>query len=72
MEGRSLTGCRPYEVFALAMDLGNITSTQEPVVWALGSVRNPVISYNGGSGQLQSRVPYFLAEFSTVQNAVSL
>lgn len=58
-------------MFSLALDLGNITSTSEPIVWSVGVVRNPVVSYTTGSGQSQTRVPYFLAEYSSVQDAVS-
>ncbi len=62
----------PIEVFALALDLGNITSTSEPVVWSLGVIRNPVVSYTTGTGQSETRVPYYLAQYSNIPDAVNV
>ena len=67
-----LISLSPYLSFALAFDLGNITSTKAPIVWSLGVVRNPVVSYLTGSGQVQPRAPYFLTKYNNVQDAVSL
>lgn len=61
----------PFEVFAFALDLGNITSTPEPIVWSIGVVRKPVISYVTETGKSQSRAPYFLIEYNSISDAVS-
>ncbi len=71
-DGKHLLSRRPFEVFALALDLGNITSTSEPIVWSLGVVRNPVVAYTTGTGQSQTRVPYFLAQYNSIPDAVSV
>ncbi|KAI0049509.1 hypothetical protein FA95DRAFT_1489040 [Auriscalpium vulgare] len=48
-----------FSRFALAQDLGAITKTQNPVVWALGANRDPAILYTDISGQGQPRSFYF-------------
>lgn len=58
-------------MFALALDLGNITNMSEPVVWSIGVVRNPVVAYTTGAGKSQVRVPYFLIEYNSISDAVS-
>ena len=61
-----------YPVFGLAVDLGNIQSTQSPVVWTVGFVRDPSIQYTTGSGTVQNRSPYYVTEYSNVVDAVGL
>lgn len=67
-----LTMRRPDLAYALTTDLGNITNTESPIVWAFGLVRNPVVSYTKGSGQSQIRMPYFLTQYNGIEDAVSL
>ena len=61
---------RPFEVFSLSMDLGNITATTEPIVWSLGVVRDIAVNYTTGTGILESRVPYFKTQYPDIQGAV--
>jgi len=60
----------PFEVFAHAHDLGNITQTSQPLVWSLGLVRNPSIAYTTPNGQTQLRSPYFVSQFSSMSVAI--
>lgn len=63
---------RPYlKVFANAFDLGSITTTQAPVVWTVGMVHNPVVSYVQGTGQAQLRYPYYASQYGDITDAVS-
>lgn len=56
---------REWATFAFAHDLGDITSTQEPLMWAFGLVRTPNIKYRS-----QERYPYFWTKYSTIHGAV--
>ena len=62
---------RDYLVSAFAIDLGNIQSTNTPVSWATGYVRNPSIQYNTPSGETQQRSPLYTAQYPTIDEAVS-
>ena len=53
------------------MDLGNIQSTSSPVSWAVGFVRDPTISYTTSSGNTEQRSPYYVTQFSSIDDAVS-
>lgn len=57
-------------MFALSMDLGQITATSAPVVWSLGVVRDVAVNYTTGSGKSESRVPYFKSQYHDIQSAV--
>ena len=39
-----------YPIFAIARDLGSIQATQAPVVWTIGFITDPAISYADLSG----------------------
>ncbi|TFK38777.1 hypothetical protein BDQ12DRAFT_683319 [Crucibulum laeve] len=61
------TNFRPIEKnwpgLAMAVDLGSITQTSEPIVWALGLIRDPVVRYIKGNN-IETRIPYFRAKYS--------
>ena len=58
-----------WPVFPIAVDLGSVSSSAEPIVWVVGFVRDPSISYTIG-GQAESLRPYYTTEFDTVESAV--
>ncbi|RPD75342.1 hypothetical protein L226DRAFT_534905 [Lentinus tigrinus ALCF2SS1-7] len=60
----------PFFVFALAVDLGTITSTSDPVTWCAGYVRDPSVQYTTGSGETQNRRPYFFSKYSDISSAI--
>lgn len=63
--------CSDYPVFAMSHDLGNISSTSEPIVWAIGFVQSPAISYVDLSGTSQDRYPYYMStEYSDTDTLV--
>ena len=59
-------------VSALSIDLGTITSTIVPVSWAVGYVRNPSVQYTAYSGKQQERAPYYVSQYSTIDQVVKL
>ncbi|PCH43422.1 DUF1793-domain-containing protein [Wolfiporia cocos MD-104 SS10] len=59
-----------FPVFAIAVNLGLITSTANPVVWALGYVRNPVIKYTTPTGESQLRYPYWATQYSSIPDVI--
>ncbi|GJE94479.1 hypothetical protein PsYK624_106490 [Phanerochaete sordida] len=46
-------------VFAISMDLRTVTATSEPVVWAVGMVRDPAVQAVTASGMQETRSPYW-------------
>ncbi|KAL5533551.1 hypothetical protein ACEPAG_11 [Sanghuangporus baumii] len=57
-------------VLGIAVDWGNITTTPEPAVWALGAVRDPSVQYRTPENDLENRRPYFMSTFSSVVDAI--
>ncbi|KAI0793192.1 hypothetical protein C8Q75DRAFT_840168 [Abortiporus biennis] len=64
------TIANPFPVFGHAVDLGNITHTASPIVWALGVVRNPCIQYTTPDNQIQNRSPYFASQGDTIDEVI--
>ncbi|KAF9039547.1 DUF1793-domain-containing protein [Hymenopellis radicata] len=58
-----------FVVLGHAVDLGSISSTSSPVVFALGLVRDPAIIMTTPSGN-QTRSSYFFSEYGTVGDAI--
>ncbi|KAI0665950.1 hypothetical protein C8Q78DRAFT_985276 [Trametes maxima] len=55
-----------YSVYAIAVDLGQIQSTSDPVTWAIGYVRDPTIFFTGSpGGKVQGLSPYFTTEYAS-------
>ncbi|CDO69210.1 hypothetical protein BN946_scf185042.g112 [Trametes cinnabarina] len=54
-----------FTVYAIAVDLGVIQSTSNPVTWAVGYVRNPTIQYTTADGITQKLSPYFVTKYGT-------
>ena len=62
----------PFDVFAIAQDLGTVTSTTKPVVWAVGMLRDPAIAYTTSANETQLRDPYWKSVYNVPQDAVRL
>lgn len=61
-----------FPVFGISQDLGTITSTQKPVVWAVGFTRDQAVQYTDLSGVAQNRSLYYKANFTTDGALVSV
>ncbi|KAM5540214.1 hypothetical protein V8D89_006033 [Ganoderma adspersum] len=61
-----------FSVFAFAVDLGTIQSTASPVTWSIGYVRDPSITYTMPGGAVQQRKPYYVTQYKSVEDAVSI
>ena len=59
-----------WPVFAFAHDLGTVSGSSAPVVFAVGHVRDPAIEYIVAGGKTQNRSLFFWSKFSTVSAAV--
>lgn len=46
-----------FNVFAISMDLGTVTATTQPVVWAVGMLRDPAIQAITSVGATEMRSP---------------
>ena len=58
------------EVMAITVNLGSITASSQPTVWALGTVRDPVVKYATPDGQTELRQSYFWSNYSTIEDVV--
>ncbi|KZT10711.1 uncharacterized protein LAESUDRAFT_643898 [Laetiporus sulphureus 93-53] len=59
-----------FPLFAFSVDLGNITSTQSPIMWSVGYVRDPSIEYTTSTGDTQLRRPYYVTQYSTITDLI--
>nr|VWO99943.1 Hypoxanthine-guanine phosphoribosyltransferase [Ganoderma boninense] len=59
-----------FSVFAFAVDLGTIQSTASPVIWSVGYVRNPSITYTTPGGAVQQRKPYYMTQYNSVEDVI--
>ncbi|TFY66481.1 hypothetical protein EVG20_g4614 [Dentipellis fragilis] len=55
-----------WPVFALNVDLGSITQTQRPAMFAVGFVRDPATQYVNLGGNVRNRSLYFESRYSNV------
>ncbi|KAI0278699.1 hypothetical protein BGY98DRAFT_916673 [Russula aff. rugulosa BPL654] len=56
-----------FAVFAISRDLGNVTTTQAPVVWTVGYTTDPAINYTD-----QSRSLYYKTQYSNDEPLASI
>lgn len=56
---------------ALAYTLGAITQTQQPLVFALGHARDPVVEYQRPNNVIEERSLFFHTSFDSTEDAVS-
>lgn len=67
----ALTHCSPFfDTLSFALDLGMIQNTSEPVVWAIGVIRDPAIKFSNSNGQLEERRAYYWSAYSSVHDVV--
>ncbi|KAI0744978.1 DUF1793-domain-containing protein [Earliella scabrosa] len=59
-----------WPVFAFAHDLGSVTAPSDPVVYAVGHVRDPVVQYVTVNGIMQDRSSYFWTEYGSVADGI--
>lgn len=59
-----------YPALTLAKDLGKIQSTSEPVVFALGLARDPVIQITA-NGKNETRYPFYKSKYNNAGDGVS-
>ncbi|KAK0490834.1 hypothetical protein IW261DRAFT_1547137 [Armillaria novae-zelandiae] len=59
-----------WPVFALAGDLGSVSSPTEPLVFAIGHIRDPAISYVVANNGHQDRSLYFWSQYSDAASLV--
>ena len=59
-----------WPVFAFAQDLGSVNAESQPVIFSVGHIRDPVISYITANAVLQKRSLYFWSKFSNAAAVV--
>ena len=64
---------RPFfDTLAIGVDLGTVSSVTDPIVYALGVVRDPVVQYANRNVQIEKRSSYYWSNFSSIHDVVSL
>ena len=61
-----------FTVFAISRDLGTIQATPDPIVWAVGFITDPAISYTDLSGATQQRSLFYKTQYSDDTSLVSI
>lgn len=61
-----------WPVFGFAIDLGSTSGTSSPIVFSIGHFRDPVVGYIVENAEIQNRHLYYLTQYSTPEDAVSL
>ncbi|PCH43524.1 hypothetical protein WOLCODRAFT_164515 [Wolfiporia cocos MD-104 SS10] len=60
-----------FPVFAFAVDLGYMETTNSPVVWSVGYVRNPSINYEISQYKSTYRSLFFWSQYQTIDEVIS-
>ncbi|KAL5508744.1 hypothetical protein ACEPAG_4723 [Sanghuangporus baumii] len=60
----------PFNILSLSVDLGSVSSTSEPIAFALGVVRDPVIQYTNRLAQIEERSAYYWSQFANIQDVI--
>lgn len=58
-------------MFALSQDLGTISSTSTPIVWALGFIQEPIIRYTDLESSQQDRDFYWKLNYSSPDTLIN-
>ncbi|KLO08004.1 DUF1793-domain-containing protein [Schizopora paradoxa] len=61
----------PFDVWGISADLGSVTTTSSPLVYAIGLIRDPAIQFTTLSGNAQLRSSYYRMNFTTPHDMVS-
>lgn len=61
---------RHFDVFGMSVDLGNVTSKTDPLVWAIGVIRDPSIQLTKLSGEVQLLSSYYRVNFTSGNDMV--
>ncbi|KAL5494568.1 hypothetical protein ACEPAI_29 [Sanghuangporus weigelae] len=60
----------PFNTLSFSVDLGSVSSTSEPIAFALGVVRDPVIQYTNRLTQIEGRSAYYWSQFTNIHDAI--
>ncbi|KAI0267487.1 hypothetical protein BC834DRAFT_822335, partial [Gloeopeniophorella convolvens] len=75
LDNQEETNFRPirtnFPVFAISQDLGNIQSTQAPVVWSVGYTTDPAINYTDIPGSTQQRSLFFRSQYADDKSLIA-
>lgn len=55
----------PFDVWGISVDLGQVTATSSPLVYAIGVIRDPSVQFATLSGDIQLRSSYYRMNFTT-------
>ncbi|KAL5519656.1 hypothetical protein ACEPAH_1339 [Sanghuangporus vaninii] len=60
----------PFNTLSFSVFLGSVSSTSEPIAFALGVVRDPVIQYTNRLTQIEERSAYYWSQFTNIHDAI--
>ncbi|KAL5536145.1 hypothetical protein ACEPAF_4250 [Sanghuangporus sanghuang] len=61
----------PFNTLGIAVDIGSVSSTSEPVAYALGVVRDPAIRYSNELVQIEERSSYYWSQFTNIHDVIA-
>ncbi|KAL5533549.1 hypothetical protein ACEPAG_9 [Sanghuangporus baumii] len=61
----------PFNTLGIAVDIGSVSSTSEPVAYALGVVRDPAIRYTNDLVQIEERSSYYWSQFTNIHDVIA-
>jgi hypothetical protein len=63
---------RNFPVLGISYDLGSISATSQPVVWAIGQTRDPAVQLVSLDGSKQDRSLFYNVKYTDDTTLVSL
>lgn len=59
-------GLSPFDSIAIAADLGIVQSSIDPIVWAVGVIRDPLIQFTDSQGEVQELNAFYRSNISSL------
>lgn len=65
-------GPSPFDSIAIAADLGIVQSSIDPIVWAVGVLRDPLIQFTDSQGEIQELNAFYRSNISSLPTIVNV
>lgn len=65
-------GLSSFDSIAIAADLGIVQSSIDPIVWAVGVLRDPLIQFTDSQGEIQELNAFYRSNISSLPTIVNV